>query len=185
MPTNYQQKIVKELEKINHKLDMFLMARMKDEPKPVSEDYIKLEMKSHMTPKYLINECKNLFPVWISYYADLGKVTSERKGNYTVYFKNVQESDEDLKGLSANDIKEKGMKTITLEERLLLEIVYFKETGNHLDVKNITLCAGSRYSDGGVPGADWRDDKFRVFWYNADHASDNIRSRSAVFFDEK
>ena len=72
-------------------------------------------------------------------------------------------------------------KGITLEERLLLEIEYFKKTGKHLDVENWTLCSGSRYQDGYVPSAYWDGDEFGVDWYGSDGRFACGRARSAVF----
>lgn len=184
--TNYQKLMLSELKKINEKIDIVLLARMKDLPKKCSElldesKYIKLEMKSYMSPQYLFDECKKLFPMYL--WIDLENVTSERKGDYTVYFKNVQEADEENQNLSANDCKEKGIKGITLEERLLLEIVYFKKTGNHLDVDNLTICSGSRAADGGVPSVYWRSGRREVDvgWTDSSGSGSRWRSRSARF----
>lgn len=146
-----------------------------------SEKYIKLDMKDTMTAASLYAECQVLFPCWKSDYLDLNAITSERKGNYTVYFKNVVEADEENKNLSADDIKAKGMKTITLEERLMLEIAYFKKTGKHLDIEILTLCTGSRGRDGDVPGAFWRGGGFDVSWDSSGSSDASERARSAVF----
>lgn len=148
-----------------------------------SDKYIKLEMKSYMTARYLFEECNKLFPVWIYDENKLDKATSDRKGDYTVYFKNVQEADEENKNLSANDCKEKGIVGITLEERLLLEIEYFKKTGDHLDINNWTLCSGSRHSDGSVPFVGWYSGVrgVDVRWLHPDDAYDFLCARSASF----
>jgi hypothetical protein len=69
---------------------------------------------------------------------------------------------------------------ITLMEHLVLELKHFEETGNHLDVDRITLCSGSRNSDGDVPRVDWFGDRLRVSWYGASGSSDSLRSRSVV-----
>src|SRR3990167_5339132 len=60
---------------------------------------------------------------------------------------------------------------ITLRERLLMEILYFKETGNHLDIKGWTICSGSRGSDGGVPDVYWGSayQRGNVYWDAADN----------------
>ena len=143
-------------------------------------DLIKLEMKYYMTPRYLFGECEKLFQIWIYDESSLDRIKSEREGDYTVYFKNVQEADEENKNLSADDCKEKEIKGITLEERLLLEIEYFKKTGNHLDINNWTLCSGSRRSDGNVPYMHFDSDNqtVHVYWYYSDHPCDDLRARS-------
>lgn len=72
------------------------------------------------------------------------------------YFKWQQESDQELKGKSANDLGEEGLKDgITVREWLIFEALWFKENGTHLDEIGWTLCAGSRYAAGSVPNACW------------------------------
>jgi hypothetical protein len=105
-----------------------------------------------------------------------------RDGNYVIGFARTVEADEENKNLSANQLKEQNHKGITLLERLLLGLGYFLATGQHLDVKNITLCAGSRSSDGHVPYVGWDSSDRRVFvtWFYPDDHSVYLRSRSAV-----
>jgi hypothetical protein len=59
---------------------------------------------------------------------------------------------------------------------------YFDETKQHLDVKNVTLCAGSRDADGGVPDVDWGGGgvKLHVDWYSVGSADPSLRARAAV-----
>ncbi|MDP3901613.1 MAG: hypothetical protein Q8Q37_01385, partial [bacterium] len=64
---------------------------------------------------------------------------------------------------------------------LLYELKYFLETnGQHLDVMNWTLCAGSRGTDGGVPRVDWDGAQLRVVWCNPESANGPLRARQAV-----
>ena len=137
-----------------------------------------------MTLQRLYDNCVKLCPCWKWTDDDLDKIVqSERTakdGTYAVWFRDVVEADEELKNLSANDLKEKGIPGITLEERLLMELKYFKETGNHLDIKSWTLCSGSRCSGGGVPYVDWRSDGLEVDWYRPGGAGGSLRSRRAV-----
>lgn len=67
----------------------------------------------------------------------------------------------------------------TLRERILMELAYFEETGKHLDVDNITLCAGSRNRYGGMPTVYWCD-WFNVGWYYPSYRDSYLRSRSVV-----
>ena len=85
-------------------------------------------------------------------------VVQRPSGPCVVWLRNVVEADEDMKNKSADDIETAGTNTLTLKERMLLELEYHDETGKHLDVQKIMLCAGSRYSGGGVPSAHWRDE---------------------------
>jgi hypothetical protein len=125
------------------------------------------------------------FKVWL-YVDDLdGDVMKNDRvadRDYCVLFKKNVEADEDLKNLSADVLAEKeNFKGITLLERLLLEILYFSRTNKHLDIDNVTLCSGSRYSDGNVPSVDFNsyDGKVSVDWYDPDDADDCLRSRAA------
>jgi len=51
-----------------------------------------------------------------------------------------------------------------LEERLIYELKYFKESGKHLDAKYETLCAGS-YCDGQVFRIYWRNKLYVRYWH--------------------
>ena len=57
---------------------------------------------------------------------------------------------------------------------------YFFETGKHLDFSNITLCSGSRDSDGNVPDVYWDDGKLCVDWDDPQDASSDLRARAVV-----
>lgn len=100
--------------------------------------------------------------------------------NYAIWVRETVEADEGLKNLSANDLKKKKVVTMTLLERMLYELKYFLETGKHLDIKNVALCAGSRYSDGRVPCANWLDSEFKVSWDRPDYSDPYLRAREAV-----
>jgi hypothetical protein len=129
----------------------------------------------------LIANLKALFHVW-SYFSDSDLDRDFPPVKTSRSFKNVQEADEELKNKSAEDLQRQGIECITLRERLIMELLYFKETGKHLDVDNITLCAGSRAQRGGVPGVRWDGDdgELSVFWYYPQFASGRLRARAAV-----
>lgn len=139
-----------------------------------------------MTPQRLFDKCKELFNAWKWTDKNLDKIIksdrNQANGPYAVWFRDRVEADEELKNLSVNDLKQKSIQGITLEERLLLELFYFWKTKKHLDISNWTLCSGSRYSDGNVPNVDWigHDDKLYVYWYHPDYAYDGLRSRQVV-----
>ena len=138
-----------------------------------------------MTPQRLYDKCTEFFPCWKRADKDLDKVVqSERTakdGACAVWFRDAVEADEDLKNLSANDLKKKNIPGITLEERLLMELKYFKETVQHLDRQSSTICSGSRYSDGSVPLVNWRLDRLFVDRYYREYFHRDMRSRRAVF----
>ena len=146
-----------------------------------------------MTPDKLYAKCQELFTCW-KYRNNLDSVTSDRDSNkmgtYAIWVRDRVEADVELEGKSANMLAKEGVKGLTLPERLLYELKYFTETGlpvqgqtgKHLDLKNITLCSGSRYPVGGVPGVFWYSGfgKMCVDWYDPDYRYDYLRARAAV-----
>lgn len=129
--------------------------------------------------------CKESFPV-SSYYDDarLNKDFPVPKEATERTFLNSQEPDNATLGLSVREAEAKGnTQGITIRERMLLELAYFAETGQHMDVKGITFCNGSRHSDGFVPCAFWDDDEFRVGWDGLGNSDSDCGIRSAVSLD--
>ncbi|MFA6405934.1 MAG: hypothetical protein WCW34_00230 [Patescibacteria group bacterium] len=99
---------------------------------------------------------------------------------YIKRFRDRVEADVENKNLSAEDLIRRAVSGITFPERLKLEVWYnWKTDGSHLDIENVTLCTGSRNSDGGVPCAGWDEGEFRVLCYFPDRVRDGLRSRSA------
>lgn len=101
--------------------------------------------------------------------------------SYAIRVRDRVEADEELKSLSANDLKKKKIPGITLLERLVYELKYFDETGDHLDLENWTLCTGSRYSDSDVPDVYWDSDGgLGVDWAGPGLQYDDLRARAVV-----
>ncbi len=126
--------------------------------------------------------CRKHFKCWKYTDLDLENVIQESergpaKATVAFWFRDRVEADEETKNLSANQQTEPS---ITFIVRCLLELKYFLETKKHLDINNLTLCAGSRYSDGYVPCAYWYDDGFHIYWNDAGNRSSSLRSRVAV-----
>ncbi len=119
-------------------------------------EYFKITDGPGKTTSELMNECRAKFKVW-SWFDDkeLDKDFPAPKKETVRYFKKTVEPDENLKGKSASDLEKEGIECITFRERLIMELQYFNETGEHLDVVGWTLCAGSRYADGCVPRLFW------------------------------
>ena len=136
-----------------------------------------------LTNNQVYDWCSQKFGCW-RYYNDLNSVKSERNPTkaYAIWIRERVEADEEHKSLSANQLKKQKVDGITLLERLLYELKYFAETGQHLDVQNWTLCSGSRYSDGGVPFVGWYSGsrEMRVHWCRVVYAYDCLRARSVV-----
>ncbi len=130
------------------------------------------------------SKCRELFPTYSYFGDDMDKVvTKNDRTSQTAYakrFRDRVEADEELKNLSANQCAEQGIRGITLLERLLLELWYFSQIGeDHLDLQNITLCAGSRYG-GDVPSVDWYNGRLKVGYCHPGYRGDDLRTRAAV-----
>jgi len=134
-----------------------------------------------MTMNKAFDCCKAIFKSW-RYSDDLDKTipTNIRTSsdNYAVWVRDDIEPDIEYLGKSTRQADADMKIGITVLERIILEIKYFLETGNHLDIKGVTFCSGSRYSDGSVPCALWSDGGFNVSWYGlgCSYSSDGIRS---------
>jgi len=109
---------------------------------------------------------------------------ANRDGPYIVGFRRNVEADEEFAGKSVNVLVKAGHKGICLPERLLLGAGYHVATGQHLDVKTATLCAGSHSVGGIVPHVDWSSGNRKVYvnHRNPDNSDGSLRSRSAVSY---
>lgn len=128
----------------------------------------------------IVKKLRKHFKVWVYDEENLDKnFLAPRKVTTRTFAPNV-EADPNLANKSADDLEKEGVESITLRERLIMELQYFKETGKHLDLANITLCAGSRGGDGGVPSVDWDSDGGGLYvgWYYADGRDGDLRSRA-------
>ena len=96
-------------------------------------------------------------------------------------FKKTVEADPELAGKSADDCDDLGIPGITLRERLIMERMYFQETGKHLDPEAWTICSGSRCPDGNVPCVCWDPGGRRLLvgWHNPGYRHSGGRVRSA------
>lgn len=137
-----------------------------------------------LTPNIVYNTCARQFPCW-RYNDDLDGVVvrnerTPKNDSYAIWVRDRVEADDELKNLSALDIEQRSITAETLLERELHELKFWSETGQHLDIENITLCSGSRDSRGGVPSADGDGGGFYVDWYDPQHAGGHLRSRAVV-----
>lgn len=100
-----------------------------------------------------------------------------------------QDSDEDLADKSTEDLERGGIQGITFRERLIYELLYYKRTGEHLDINTATLCSGSRFPDGRIPRVHWSSNAFHidetvaVMWCSPEVGYKNLRSRRAFLLD--
>lgn len=129
--------------------------------------------------------CKKHFGKAWKYIDDLNTVRDVVKRpdeEYVVWVKKNVEADPDLANVSAEEVEKRALNTLTLRERLVLELKYFDETKSHLDIINWTLCAGSRYAVGSVPYVYWYGDghELLVHWSGVVRVRPCLRARAAV-----
>lgn len=138
-----------------------------------------------MTSQRVYDRCADEFNCWkyTSVSLDEALSTNERdpeNGAYAIWVRDVVEADEIHKNKSAKQIAVSKLATETLLERLLHELKFYKETGHHLDINKVTLCAGSRDSDGDVPCVSWFGVKLSVYWCDPGDASVKLRAREVA-----
>lgn len=137
-----------------------------------------------MTPSRVFDNCAKEFRCE-RYGVDLDAATKDRNDReatktYAVRFCDRVEADEELKNLSADDLKKTKIPGNTLLERLILGRWYFWKFRKHLDIDNITLCSGSRDGGGDVPRVSWCDGEMCVYWFHPASRRQRLRSRQVV-----
>ena len=159
-------------------------AEVKVSPRQESFSRLIVIPEGMTAEKVYYDLCKEKFPCW-KYANGLDEAVSKNErdtsATYAVWVRDRVEADEELKNLSADMLEERGIKGITLTERLLLEYKYFAENGRHLDVVKRTLCSGSRSSGGGVPYMGWSDGRLEVFWCLSRRADGDLCARAVPF----
>ncbi|NCN53103.1 hypothetical protein GW950_01415 [Candidatus Wolfebacteria bacterium] len=161
------------------------LSRVKIPTHQPTSDFSRIVMVAEdLTLNQVWEVCKKRFPTW-SYYGDdldeavpINNRTTAK--SYAIRIRDRQEADEELKNLSANQLNEKGIPGINLLECLLLKLKYHDETGYHLDLRNFTLCNGSRDSNGDVPHVRWKDGRLHVDWSLTTSAYSFLRSRAVI-----
>ncbi|MCX6785239.1 MAG: hypothetical protein NTZ18_00100 [Candidatus Komeilibacteria bacterium] len=105
-----------------------------------------------------------------------------KNGAYFIRVRNRIEADKELRNFSARELLDRKIPGVTHAERQVLEHAVWLVSGKHLDIENVTLCHGSRDSDGDVPGVNWSadGDRLRVNWCSGG-ADGSFRGRSVIF----
>lgn len=100
-----------------------------------------------------------------------------KNGNYIVLFKKDVEADEIFANYSAHTTKARG-RCITLTERLLMGILYFDITGEHLDTNSHTACVGSYFSErGDYYSVGSYENRIHLYWNSPDDINYAMRPR--------
>ncbi len=139
-----------------------------------------------ISPNKVVVAQRSHFKTWV-YTEDLDAaiIHNDRdasSGPYAIWVRDTVEPDQRYRSRSASWAKENNISGETLLERLIHGLKYWDEKGKHLDINGITLCTGSRYSDGYVPRVYFNSgDEVRVSWDNPDHAYGHIGLRETVF----
>lgn len=152
-------------------------------PEKPGEGWRLIIIAKGMTMNVAFARCKKLFKTY-QYADDLNVAISTNirtaTDHYAVWVRDGIEPDHEHLGKSTRQADPDMKIGITVLERIILELKYFSETGNHLDVKGVTFCSGSRGSGGFVPSAYWGGGGFGVGWYFLDYSYSVDGIRSAV-----
>lgn len=112
-----------------------------------------------MTAEVLFRKCAELFPATKSRNRGDLAIQSDRNADhdhYAVWARDSIEADQEHRNKPADAFAaiEPRLAAMTLEERLVFELLHFHQTRGHLDLKTITICAGSRFPRNMVPTVD-------------------------------
>jgi hypothetical protein len=135
-----------------------------------------------VSSQVLFENCKKLFPCWKWEDKDLDRVVTSNDRvaacSYAIWVRDRVKADEELSNRSAMDLGNARVQSVTLCERLIYELKYFYETGQHLDVEaTVTLCSGCRYYNGLIPSVCWQSRGLRIGWYSCNDAFTCLRGR--------
>ncbi len=128
--------------------------------------------------------CKKHFPLW-KYYDNLDDVMEEQdrpKRAYVLGHRGGVEPDQEHRNKSYDAATSEGLIFLIQKERICIELLYFAETGKHLDVVGVTIT--SSLAAGGIAFcAYWcSDDRgFRVSGGRSGDADSADGPRQAVF----
>ena len=153
--------------------------------KPLEGNWRLLIIAQGLTLNQVFDSMVREFNCW-RYSDDLDKSVTKNvrdtKVAYAIWVRDGAEPDEKYLGKSTNQADPDMKIGVTLLERMIHEIIFFDEKGLHLDIKGVTLCTGSRSSDGFVPRVFWALDYQQVYvhWSRVDNSYATYGLREAV-----
>ena len=142
-------------------------------------------MAEGITIQQLYDKCNELFPCikWTNKILDqiIASERTSKNGSYAILIRDEIEADDNLKNICAEGLEKENILGITIEEMLIYHLKYFEETGEHLDIKDITLCTGSRCSNNDdIIGISWWSGKLVIDWYEKCSSSEGLCCREIV-----
>ncbi len=128
--------------------------------KPLEGSWRLIFIAKSLTMNQVLAAMRTQFKAWTSYADDdINKAVTKNvrtaTHSYAIWVRDSIEPDEQYLGQSTEQADPNSTVGMTLLERMILELKYFKETGQHLDIKGGTLCTGSRTTNGHVPRVRW------------------------------
>lgn len=151
--------------------------------RPEFGKWILIFIAKRMTINFAFDKAFELFSSW-RYKNDLNKAIPKNARNtqnsYAIWVRDGVEPDAEFLEKSTKETDPDMRIGITVLEGIILEMKYFLQTGNHLNMKGVTLCSGSRFSYGSVPGLLWREGQFAVSWYSLNGSDFGCGIRLAV-----
>lgn len=147
-----------------------------------------MHKKYSQSPEALFQADKKAYggKVWKFTKRNLDEVVTVHKktGTFGFWVADEQEAHDGCVGginLNTLAVDELGWSTETLTMRQVHGRKFFRERGEHLDIKKVTVAAGSRCADGDVPGVDRSDDgDVDVNYWLPSDADDCLRFRRAI-----
>lgn len=100
------------------------------------------------------------------------------KTSYAIRLHDSQEADLEEKNCPCQ--KYNSQELITLTERLIFELKYFDETGNHLDLSSATICGASHNNYDYIPEVSYRSEVLTLTWCHEDTAEESKRVRRII-----
>lgn len=154
--------------------------------KPTEGNWRLIFIPKGMTLNFAFQICEKLFTSW-KVYDDLDKKVTinirNTENHYAIWVRDEVEPDKEFLGQSTHQADSDMKIGVTLLERILFEVKYFTETGNHLDVKGVTFCSGSRDAVGYVPDAYLiYGGEFKVSYCGIGYSNSEYGIRRAVVF---
>lgn len=146
-------------------------------PEGGGEKYWLVIVAKGLTNKMLFEKNHKKFGVWKSSH-DFSKVKSARKPekHYAIWVTSAKEANRN-KGVFTDKLPNK--RGMTLGERLVLELFYFRSTGRHIDAKGANLCDGSSCGKGLIPLVEWDGGQLGIRCINSSERSiDELDPRS-------